>query len=753
MENTLREKYLQSLKLNKNYSDEALENMRVMCEKVTEKMTNSFGRNNTGSGLLVGEVQSGKTSNFIALTVDVIEKNMFDVVVILGGVINDLKKQTKERFDNFVSGSSHYRMLDVNSNMIEQYSTFKEEFETTDDPIILFCLKEKQNLTTLNKLIENLNKRILIIDDESDQATPNNEKVKTNEFGERKVEDELSKIHELVNNLKYSNQETFLLLVTATPYSNILSSSKYNTSPKWGYVLTSGEGYKGLDEFHQEFDDYRDNKIRNLSKFVDSNGKEGRLTVSLKTASIEELSWFKKELKSSLLSYVVGNESFNFIEDKNENFEMLIHSHFKKTDHSKIEEYVEEYFNTWISLNQDDDEYELKITGIKNEIDIYSKQLPNDKKDKLIENKDLIVERCFIKLKNWKKNIKILVDNSNNKNDKEAQKFLNHKKDIVIIGADKIQRGITFEKLRLVFMPRLAVEATADTILQRARWFGYRGDMFEYMTIFLPNRLKWLFNSYVDIKEEINSFLELSFYRGENIRNIDKVIRIPSDKVFGRLTRKTINMIEGNAQKSNSSIQKCPVSNVSIEDDEITKLINFGLNDHFKEKFKYEFHLNEVPIDKVNKKFLEVIFKKMEYINNVETFIEYCKSEGIKTITFTLMNVQDDGSLMGRKRSLKSDEVIPEEAISEVYISNLFRGRSEKYKGNNDHNKHYAGDRDILEKYISQLHPDGLNTLEIQIHNVIPRIGDYEYKNVYMYALKLPNKKEIAYIQTSKAEM
>lgn len=747
MNKDLKNKYLETL-LSKNYSQYAIDNISKMCDDVTKRMINSYDKTHSGSGLLVGEVQSGKTSNFIALTLDVIDRDLFDIVVILGGVIKDLKNQTKERLEAFRGGN--FTIFDVKPNATKQIAALKETLARDDEKYVIVCLKEKKNLDFLNKLLKDQNRRILIIDDESDQATPNNEKTQLNEFGEREVSDKLSRIHESIDTLKNASPNTFLLLVTATPYSNIIASSNYNISPKWGYVLKTGDGYLGLDDFHQEFDDYRDNKIRILPCFKNEDGKVDRLKANLGDAHINERSWFDQHLKNSVLSFVVGNIVFRKLENVTKNFEMLVHSHFKKVDHETIEKMIQSYFRTW-ETTVDDSTAELKKSSIRMELDLFLDQLPENKRENAKGVYEEIVNDAFLYLRNNSSRITIQINNSNNDSDKDLTAIINRGKDQIIIGADKIQRGITFENLRVVFMPRLAVQAQSDTILQRARWFGYRSEYFDYMTIILTKRLAWLFQGFVDVKEEINSFLTKNYDADINLRNIEKFIVVPTGDKKSRLTRKGINITEENISLSNSRIQKIPQLTSDLEKSEIDKLCASNYNSDFA---KWKFVTKEVGLKDITKGFLKEIFNKLDYVSDVDVFINHCEKQNIETITFTLMNFNMEKNILEtRIRSLK-DFDSSENYDAPTTISHLYSGKSTKYQLSlSNHNEHYAGDGNILSKYISQLHNDknNLKTIEIQIHNIEPKHNDQKFPPTYMYSLKWPNDKNISYIKTKGA--
>lgn len=64
----------------------------------------------------------------------------------------------------------------------------------------------------------------------------------------------------------------------------------------------------------------------------------------------------------------------------------------------------------------------------------------------------------------------------------------------IVLGSRKLERGVTLENLLLTYITNFHKKSTAvDTVLQRARWFGYRGEIKEFLTIYM---LKSLYDQY-----------------------------------------------------------------------------------------------------------------------------------------------------------------------------------------------------------------------------------------------------------------
>ena len=73
----------------------------------------------------------------------------------------------------------------------------------------------------------------------------------------------------------------------------------------------------------------------------------------------------------------------------------------------------------------------------------------------------------------------------------------------ILVGGQAMDRGFTVEGLTVTYMPRGAGLGNADTIQQRARFFGYKHDYFGYCRVFLEDRVRDAYTRYVTHEEDV----------------------------------------------------------------------------------------------------------------------------------------------------------------------------------------------------------------------------------------------------------
>ena len=79
----------------------------------------------------------------------------------------------------------------------------------------------------------------------------------------------------------------------------------------------------------------------------------------------------------------------------------------------------------------------------------------------------------------------------------------------ILIGANILNRGFTVENLSMTYMPRVTKgRATADTIEQRCRFFGYKSNYIDYCRVYLPKKSIEEYQAYVDHEEKLHSILK-----------------------------------------------------------------------------------------------------------------------------------------------------------------------------------------------------------------------------------------------------
>lgn len=296
----------------KGWSSEAIAGLDEASRAVVERLTDPEQvSRRQARGLVVGYVQSGKTANFTGVTAKAIDSG-YRLVIILGGTLNLLRKQTQRRLDmeligqeNILRGAdpedldslvgidyigddeewpqfvSHGgRPSALSAFDIERLTTRDRdyqsllqgirgiEFEKRERGLPLYdprnlhhadarVMVVKKNKSVLDKLIKDL-KQIqgllgelpaLIIDDESDQASVNTTDPKKWESDRPKRTAINSRIAQLLTLLPRSQYVGY----TATPFANVFidPSDSEDIFPRDFLIsLPRPEGYMGVQDFH-----------------------------------------------------------------------------------------------------------------------------------------------------------------------------------------------------------------------------------------------------------------------------------------------------------------------------------------------------------------------------------------------------------------------------------------------------------------------------------------------------------------------
>jgi len=215
------------------------ESIAPTCEKILSRCANPkcSSKFEQKRGLVVGDVQSGKTANYLALA-NMAYDYGYKIIVLLAGTTDSLRIQTQKRVDSGVIGANsnsigdeieycgvgvfneeHYVVPFTNQdndfakfiqkNLNAEISDFKK-------PVILVVKKNKSILESVIKQLKSALKdydssSILIIDDEADNAS-----ISTAPIG--KAPTTINKcIREIFNKFPIASYVGF----TATPFANI----------------------------------------------------------------------------------------------------------------------------------------------------------------------------------------------------------------------------------------------------------------------------------------------------------------------------------------------------------------------------------------------------------------------------------------------------------------------------------------------------------------------------------------------------
>jgi hypothetical protein len=106
----------------------------------------------------------------------------------------------------------------------------------------------------------------------------------------------------------------------------------------------------------------------------------------------------------------------------------------------------------------------------------------------------------------------------------------------ILVGGEVLNRGYTIEGLTVSYMPRGPGMNQADTIEQRARWFGHKAGYLGYCRVYLPEDILQFYSGYVDHESRLRE--QLRQYRAD-LRQwrraffLDPGLRPTRDSVIG----------------------------------------------------------------------------------------------------------------------------------------------------------------------------------------------------------------------------
>ena len=243
-------RYKLYLSEQKGYAPAVINQLDEITDRILDNLFNPQQVNISidKKGLVVGQVQSGKTANYTGLICKAADAG-FNFIIVLAGIHNNLRSQTQSRIDEgFLGFDTQYeRAYSINSTtkigvglipgfdsaIANSYTTSidKGDFNSraantagfnfnAPQPIILVV---KKNASVLKRLYKWLcaqtsgkkqisNKSLLLIDDEADNASINTKKDKDTD--PTAINDNIRKIIQLFNRSAYVGY-------TATPFANI----------------------------------------------------------------------------------------------------------------------------------------------------------------------------------------------------------------------------------------------------------------------------------------------------------------------------------------------------------------------------------------------------------------------------------------------------------------------------------------------------------------------------------------------------
>lgn len=462
-------------------------------------------------GLVVGHVQSGKTANFTATIAKAADAG-YRLFIVLSGVHNALRKQTQQRLDS--------QLYELQKTHWVQLTDEDRDFGNPVRALALLAGSElkiyavvKKNVSRLTRLRDWLREAhsqgglntcpVLIIDDESDQASPN---AATNaELNQTKINMRITELLEM--------PRVAYVGYTATPFANVLinPADANDLYPRdFIFALEKPESYFGATELFGdsviEEEETQDSSPRDMIRFVPQDeathysAKASRNFEPIIVASLQEaIRWF-----------ILATAARRVRSGQTAHSSMLIHTTMRVAPQLQmvpaIKDFVRRLSRSWsvgdIDLWRSQWEEEQRL-----EPPSRSGHSPIDFSSLIDAIGEVLHETT------------VVADNSHST---ERLIYSDEPATVIAVGGNTLSRGLTLEGLICSYFLRSS--STYDSLLQMGRWFGYRPGYEDLPRIWTTEDLAEDFRFLSIVEAEIRS--EIARYSQENAKPIELPVRI-----------------------------------------------------------------------------------------------------------------------------------------------------------------------------------------------------------------------------------
>ncbi|GAB2553111.1 Z1 domain-containing protein [Gracilibacillus alcaliphilus] len=545
-------KYKLHLEQNNGWSDKSIAELSRATEWILQQLNlknNSF--EDIRKGLVLGNVQSGKTASMAGLMAAASDHG-FNFFIIVSGMMDNLKSQTEDRLLNDlnsnerIQGSNWTNIKNIhNKNRSHHLSELDVSDRITNNNIYFTVLLKnvshlKGLITWLKKDEERLGKlKVLIIDDESDQAGINTKEMSTKsdqkEFDRSTINKNLINIVHLEHNGKSYGAMNYVAY-TATPYANILNENEPESlfPHHFIYSLKPSPLYIGPKQIYGIPADTDKDQSLDIINLIDDDDL-------IELRSVQACYKLPYTLEKALIWFQIGLAILR-THDFKKPLSMLIHTSQKINDHEAIKYLIEKWF-TDTSKEQFLKKCESVFIEEKNRVtaETFLDILPdyeldikvnpsiiefNEIKPELeyIYDKSIDTIKLFGEDKVFSESMHLCVDNSKNNTviDNKSyrlaypnkQQLADMKKapGFIVIGGSTLSRGLTLEGLISTYFIRTT--KIADTLMQMGRWFGYRIGYELLPRIWMSSisleRFRFLVEIDEDLRESIKEFAKLN---------------------------------------------------------------------------------------------------------------------------------------------------------------------------------------------------------------------------------------------------
>lgn len=526
--------------LKQGWGPKVVNSLDKVTDEILDLMGDPSGR--TGwprRGLVMGDVQSGKTSNYTGLICKAADAG-YKLVILLTGTLESLRRQTQERLDSgfvgldssgVVNNRKRHRkeigvglingarsagvftstVVDFRAAMVNQLGFRLNDYR---EPVLLVVKKNKRILENLVEWLVNYNAGaggnidipLLLIDDEADNASINTNPKKATAIN--------GGIRGLLKVFPRSSYVGF----TATPFANVFINPETTNNVEGDdlfprdfiYTLDAPTNYVGASRI---FGENSDLKCLEVIDDAEEHFPRGQ-------ASDSAVEGVPSSLKDAITCFFLVNTLMDIRIGMPKHRSMLVNvSHF-----TLIQNQVRDILDQEVRLMQGD---------IRNYASLPFDEAIRNKSIKSLYN---AFQRNFSNLEvTWQQvqaqlsasTMPIQTTAVNQKSGPASLDYTAYKEHglrVVAVGGNSLARGLTLEGLCISYFYRTT--QMYDALLQMGRWFGYRSGYEDLCKIWMTEETADWYAHISEATDELRN--EVRRMQNSRLKPIDFGLRVRS---------------------------------------------------------------------------------------------------------------------------------------------------------------------------------------------------------------------------------
>lgn len=470
-------------------------------------------------GLVLGYVQSGKTTNFMSVAAKAADVG-YRLFIVLSGITDNLRSQTQERLEEVLVGDlkQEWHLLTDLEQDFQSTGNAANLLGRPDHRLLAVVKKNPYRLRRLVRWLESAGEftmkqcPIVIIDDEADLASI--------DVGRRRT----SRINGLIRQL-LGRPKVAYVAYTATPFANLLVNAQdYEDLYPRDFIvdLPRPDTYFGPERIFGRDPLTPEEEVEEVTEGLDViryvewheiphvQPPRGRGAVySWDPAvpdSLEQAIWWFLLATAVRRVRAVGTRHSS----------MLIHTTMLAEGHERLSARVSAFLERLrMQIHADQPRIREALERLWSEES--TRVPPQDEASTTVtwaEVSGVLPEVL--------EQTRVIVDNY------RSTERLSYAGDtpqtVIVIGGNTLSRGLTLEGLVCSYFVRAA--SAYDTLLQMGRWFGYRRGYGDLVRIWMTPELESWFFDLATVEEEIRR--DIRRYENEDLSPLELGVRIRS---------------------------------------------------------------------------------------------------------------------------------------------------------------------------------------------------------------------------------